>query len=92
MGEVGVRDTQTEAQMRKFSLTCLLLLGTASALAGAPLSDAERQALHRQTAICDADTSADGMVCNPAYARLIQHYGSYEAFIEASRAWKTQRG
>jgi len=81
--------------VKTFILTVALagsLVGFAQA--AEPLSAPALEKLHSVAAKCDADNSGvpDADTCVPTYSRLIAHYGGYEAFVQASRAWKAQRG
>lgn len=53
----------------------------------APLTDETRATLHRQAAACDAGHETR-TACAPVYNRLVRHYRSYLAYIDAARAWK----
>lgn len=55
----------------------------------APLTDETRATLHRQAAACDAGQETR-TVCAPIYIRLVRHYRSYLAYIDATQAWKSQ--
>jgi hypothetical protein len=58
-----------------------------------PMSEPEVNAAHGRAASCDANPpAADPIPCAITYARLVRHYGSYLAFIEAAQAWKGTRG
>ncbi|KJV08409.1 hypothetical protein VZ95_17985 [Elstera litoralis] len=58
-----------------------------------PMSEPDLNAAHGRAVSCDANPpAADPIPCATTYARLVRHYGSYLAYIDAAQAWKGKRG